>query len=321
MRRVGGKVRINARLTDANSTNQLWAERFDGELKDIFALQDQITESIVATLAVTLTRAEQDRAMRKEVRNLQAYDYVLQGTAYHTRMTNENNVKAMALFARAIKLDPDDAPAHASLAWALTHEANHEWSADPDASLELALVHAKRAVLLDAGLAKAHMVLGDIYCWMKRHKQAVAEGRRAVALDPSYADGHMALAYFLVTSGQAEEAIGEARTALRFNPVYANGLYYEMLGKALYLTNQYEAAMAVLEQGVSRDPNAYGLHQWLAPTYAQVGQMDDARTHAKEYLRLYPGVSLQHLAKILPYKSKRDLDHLLDGLRKAGLPE
>jgi adenylate cyclase len=321
VRRVGGKVRINARLTDANSTNQLWAERFDGELKDIFALQDQITESIVATLAVTLTRAEQDRAMRKEVRNLQAYDYVLQGTAYHTRMTNEDNVKAMALFARAIKLDPDDAPAHASLAWALTHEANHEWSADPDASLELALVHAKRAVLLDAGLAKAHMVLGDIYCWMKRHKQAVAEGRRAVALDPSYADGHMALAYFLVTSGQAEEAIGEARTALRFNPVYANGLYYEMLGKALYLTDQYEAAMAVLEQGVSRDPNEYGLHQWLAASYAQVGQMDDARAHVKEYVRLYPGVSLRHLAKILPYKSKRDLDHLLDGLRKAGLPE
>ncbi len=321
VRRVGGKVRINARLTDANSANQLWAERYDGELKDIFALQDQITESIVATLAVTLTRAEQDRAMRKEVRNLQAYDYVLQGTAYHTRMTKEDNDKAMALFARAIKLDPDDAPAHASLAWALTHEANHEWSADPNASFELALVHAKRAVLLDAGLAKAHMVLGDIYCWMMRHKQAVAEGRRAIALDPSYADGHMALAYFLITSGQAEEAIGEAQTALRFNPVYANGLYYEMLGKALYLTKQYEAAMAVLEQGVSRDPNVDGLHQWLAASYAQVGQMDDARTHAKEYLRLYPGVSLRHLAKILPYKSKRDLDHLLDGLRKAGLPE
>ncbi len=131
VRRVGGKVRINARLTDANSTNQLWAERFDGELKDIFALQDQITESIVATLAVTLTRAEQDRAMHKEVRNLRAYDYVLQGTAYHTRMTNEDNVKAMALFTRAIELDPDYAPAHASLAWTLTHEANHEWSAEP----------------------------------------------------------------------------------------------------------------------------------------------------------------------------------------------
>jgi len=77
----------------------------------------------------------------------------------------------------------------------------------------------------------------------------------------------------------------------------------------------------VLEQGVSRDPNAYGLHQWLAATYAQVGQMDDAQTHVKEYLRLYPGISLRHLAKILPYKIKRDLDHLLDGLRKAGLPE
>ena len=109
--------------------------------------------------------------------------------------------------------------------------------------------------------------------------------------------------------------------ALRFNPVYANFMYYEILGISLYLTKQYEAAITVLEQGVGRYPDAEALHQWLAATYAQLGQLGDARSHAKELLRLCPNASLRHFAKILPYKSKRDLDHLLDGLRKAGLRE
>ena len=321
IRRAGGKVRINAQLIDATSGSHLWAERFDGDLKDIFALQDQITESIVTTLAVTLTRAEQGRAMHKETRILQAYDYVLRGTTYHHRLTREDNVKAKEMFVQAIELDPDYAPAYAGLAWVLVHDSNQGWSTDPKASLELALEHARRAVLLDDGLAKAHMVLGDVFCWMKRHEQAVAEGRRAIALDPSYAEGHMALAYYLVTSGQAEKAVEEAQKALRFNPVYAHQIYYSVLGQSLYMTKQYEAAMAASEQGVSRDPNARGLRIWLAATYAQLGQMDDARRHAKELLRLWPNFSLQRLAKLLPYKSKPDLDHWIDGLRKAGLPE
>ena len=321
IRRAGGKVRINAQLIDATSGSHLWAERFDGDLKDIFALQDQITESIVTTLAVTLTRAEQGRAMHKETRILQAYDYVLRGTTYHHRLTREDNVKAKEMFVQAIELDPDYAPAYAGLAWVLVHDSNQGWSTDPKASLELALEHARRAVLLDDGLAKAHMVLGDVFCWMKRHEQAVAEGRRAIALDPSYAEGHMALAYYLVTSGQAEKAVEEAQKALRFNPVYAHQIYYSVLGQSLYMTKQYEAAMAASEQGVSRDPNARGLRIWLAATYAQLGQMDDARCHAKELLRLWPNFSLQRLAKLLPYKSKPDLDHWIDGLRKAGLPE
>ncbi len=225
------------------------------------------------------------------------------------------------MFAQAIELDPDYAPAHAGLAWALVHDANHGWSADPQDSLELALEHARRAVLFDHGLAKAHMVLGDVYCWMKQHKQAVTEGRKAVALDPSYAEGHMALAYFLVTSGQAEKAVEEAQIALRFNPVYAHQIYYSVLGQSHYLTKQYEAAVAVLEQGVSRDPNADGSRMWLAATYAQLAQMDDARTHSKKFLKLFPNFSVQHWANFSPYESKRDLDHLIDGLRKAELPE
>ncbi len=321
VRRGGGRVRINVRLTDADNASQLWAERFDGDLKDIFDLQDQITESIVATLAVTLTRAEQERALRKEKINLKAYDYVLQGTAFHSRITKNDNAKALKLFARAIELDPEYAPAHAGLAWALVHDANQEWSPDPKSALDRALQHARRAVVLESSLAKAHMVLGDVYCWTGQHNLAVAEGRRAVGLDPSNADAHFALAYYLITSGQPEEAVREAKLSLRFNPVYANCFYYEVFGISLYLTKQYEAAAAALEQGVGRYPDYDGLHQWLAATQAQLGQIDDARAHANEFLRLRPDVSLRRLAEKLPYKRKRDLNHMLEGLRQAGVPE
>ncbi len=198
---------------------------------------------------------------------------------------------------------------------------NQGWSADPKASLELALEHARRAVLLDDGLAKAHMVLGDVFCWMKRPEQAVIEGRRAIALDPSYAEGHMALAYYLVTSGQAEAAVEEAQKALRFNPVHAHQIYYSVLGQSHYMTKQYEAAMEAGEQGVSRDPNARGLRLWLVATYAQLGQMDNARPHAKELLRLWPKFSMKEWARTAPYIDPNERRRYVDGLRKAGLQE
>lgn len=320
VRRAAGKVRINVQLIESSSGKHLWADRYDGDMEDVFALQDRITESIVTTLAVSLTRAEQDRVMRKETRDMLAYDYVLRGNAYHHRMTKAGNAEACEMFGRAIALDPNFAPAHAGLAWVLTHDANFGWGADPKACNELALEHARRAVFLDDGLAKAHMVLGDVYCWMKRHEQAVTEGRTAIALDPSYAEGHMALAFFLVTSGQAEEAVGEAKKALRFNPIYAHQIYYSVLGQAYFMTKQYEAAMMILEKGVNQNPD-WGPRLWLAATYAQLGQMNDARNQVKELLRFYPSYSLQHVADVLPYKNKRDLEHVLDGLRKAGLPE
>ena len=320
VRRAAGMVRINAQLIEASTGNHLWAERYDGDLKDIFALQDQITESIVASLAVSLTRAEQDRALRKEVSDLRAYDYVLRGNAYHHRMTKDNNSKACEMFERAIELDPDYAPAHAGLAWALVHDANQGWSVDPKASLELALEHARRAVFLDDGLAKAHMVLGDVYCWMRRHEQAVGEGRLAIGLDPSFADGHMALAFYLVASGHAAEAVEEVQKALRFNPVHPMFIYYTILANAHYMLGQYEAAAAAGELAVSRSPNSTA-HRPLAAAYAQLGRMDDARRQAEEILRIDPEFTLQQFARMVPLKNKSDIDRYVEGLRKAGLPE
>jgi len=321
VRRAAGTLRINAQLIEAASGNHLWAERYDGDLADIFALQDQITENVVAALAVTLTRAEQSRALGKETKDLQAYDYVLRGNSFHHRMTKEDNHKAKEMFERAIERDPEYAPAYAGLAWVLVHDSNQGWSSDAQRTLKAGLENAERAVVLDNSLAKAHLVLGDAYCWTKRHEQAVAEGRRAVALDPSYADGHMALAYYLLVAGHAEEGVEEARKALRFNPVHANRIYYGVLSACHYKLKQYEAAIEAGEQAVSRDPEHYVPRLYLASALAQLEKIDEASRHAQEIMRLNPSFSLRHYAESLPFKNKTDLDHRIDGLRKAGLPE
>ena len=321
VRRAGDTLRINAQLIEAASGKHIWAERYDGDLADIFALQDQITEIVVAALAVTLTRAEQKRALGKKTQDLRAYDYVLRGNAYHHRMTKEDNLKAMEMFGQAIKRDPEYAPAYAGLAWVLVHNSNQGWSSDARRTMNAALEYAETAVIRDDSLAKAHMVLGDVYCWTKRFDQAVAEGRRAITLDPSYADGHMAFAYYLLVAGQAEEAVEEVGKALRFNPVHANRIYYEVLSAAHYALKQYEAAIIAGEQAVSRDLNHFASHTCLAAAYAQLERIEEARKHATEVLRLKPSFSLRYITEFWPRKNKTDLEHLNDGLRKAGLPE
>ncbi len=321
MRRAAGKLRINARLTDAASGGSLWAERYDAEVSDVFALQDRIAENVVAALAVTLTRAEQKRALGKDTVDLQAYDYVLRGNAHHYRMTRQDNLTAQDMFRRAIERDPDYAPAHAGLAWALVHCSNQGWSPDAQGTLLSAVEHGERAVALDDSLAKAHTALGDAYCMLQRYDQAVAEGRRAVALDPSYADGHMALGYFLILAGHHAEALDMARKALRFNPVHANRIYYQVLSLAHYMLGDYEAAVLAGEQAVSRDPENYVPHIVLAAALAQSGRLDQANRHARDIMRLHPSFSLRGLAERLPFKNASDLDHRLIGLRRAGLPE
>lgn len=319
VRKADGRVRINAQLIDSAGGEHLWAERFDRVLEDIFVLQDQITEEIVTALAIALTRAEQERVTRKTASDLQAYDYVLQGNAYHQHLTREDNVKAKDMFERAIKCDPRYAPAHAGMAWVLVHDSVQGWSSEPRRTLDAAHEHARKAIVLDDALAKAHMVLGDVFCWLRRHEQAIAEGRKAIVLDPNYADGHMALAYYLVTGGRAEEAVEEAKKALRFNPTHAHVVYYTTLSQSHYMIQEYEEARIAGELALSRSPNSRGPHIWLAASYGQLGQVHIARSHVERLTKVWPEFSVQNLIDHLPYKNESDLDRLKDGLHKAGL--
>ena len=321
IRKAKDKLRINAQLIDVESGGHLWSERYDGDLEDIFALQDQITENIVATLAVTLTRVEQNRAMRKERSSLRAYDYMLRGNAYHHRLTREDNVKAKEMFSAAIKIDPRYAQAYAGLAWVFVHDANQGWANDFQQSLNEGLENAKRAVILDDSLAKGHMVLGDAFLWKKQSDQAVDAGRQAIALEPSYADGHFALSVFLRYAGHVEESLEEAKKALRLNPLYGFHLYYLALSRAHYMLKDYVAAVEAGKQAMSRGSIHIRQHTALASAYAQLGQTAAAQWHARAIIKLDPAFSIQRHANFLPYKHQLDVEHYIDGLRKAGLPD
>ena len=321
IRRAKDKLRINAQLIDVESGAHLWSERYDGDLEDIFALQDQITENIVATLSVTLTRVEQNLAMRKETSSLRAYDYVLRGNAYHHRLNREDNVKATEMFLAAIEIDPRYAQAYAGLAWVLVHDANQGWANDFRQSLNEGLEHAKRAVVLDELLAKGHMVLGDAFLWTKQNDQAVEAGRQAIALEPSYADGHFALSVFLRYAGLVEESLEEAKNALRLNPLYGFHLYYLALSRAHYMLKDYEAALEAGKQAMSRGSVHIRQHTALASAYAQSGQTEAAKWHGHEIMKLNPRFSIRRHANFLPYKYQSDVEHYIDGLRKAGLPD
>ncbi|MBK5101557.1 MAG: tetratricopeptide repeat protein, partial [Desulfobacteraceae bacterium] len=246
VRKSNGRVRITAQLVDATTEGHLWAERYDRDLKDIFALQDEVTQKIVAALAVKLTEDEQKRLVRKYTDNMEAYDFYLQGVEYQNRYTKEANVQARQMFERAIHLDPEFSTAYGALGFTHFHEWTFGWSRDPQ-SLERAFELAQRTLGLDDSLPLGHHLLGKVYLWKKQYEKAIAELEKAIALSPNYADHLAGLGYILNFSGRPEEAIGLVKNAMRLNPMYPAYYLWE-LGHSYFLTGRYEEAIETLKR-------------------------------------------------------------------------
>jgi adenylate cyclase len=311
VRKANDRVRITAQLV------HLWAERYDRDLKDIFALQDEVAQKIVAALAVKLTEDEQKRLVRRYTDNMEAYDSLLQGLEYKNRYTREANVQARQRFERAIDLDPEFALAYALLGLTHFHEWSLGWSQDPQ-SLEQAFELAQRAIALDDSLPEAHAILGEVYLWKKRHGQAIAELEKTIALNPNDADGIARLGNILNWTGRPEEAIRLVKKAMRLNPVYPVW-YLWNLGHAYFLTNRYEEAIETLNRVLDPNPDHLPAHVYLAASYGELGRQAEARAEAAECERLSPQTSTEAWRQRLPYKDQAVLERLFDSLRKAGL--
>jgi len=317
VRKAGNRVRINVQLVDATTGGHLWAERYDRELQDIFALQDEVTQKIVFALKVMLTPEEQVRFRQAPTTNLDAYDSFLRGQAYCWRLTREANVQARQLFERTIELDPQYAGAYAALSWAHLQEWILQWSQDPQ-TLAQAFALAQQAAALDDFLPLAHSILGIAYLFQKQHEQAIAEGERAITLDPNYADGYAWLGVIFNFAGRPEEAIGLVEKALRLNP--RDPFFYLFnLGHAYRLTYRYEGAITAFKRVLIRNPNFLAAHAQLLAVYSESGQEAEARAEAAEVLRLNPNLSLEVLGQRFPFKDQAELERLLAALRKGGL--
>ncbi|MDH3688149.1 MAG: tetratricopeptide repeat protein [Gammaproteobacteria bacterium] len=320
VQRQGDRVRVAAEFVDGETGVNKWSERFDRRGKDILEIQDDIAQAIVATLwgyKGRLQEVEFQRRAHKATRDLQAYDFVLRGVAHKDRFTKEDNVKAHACFSKARKLDPSYADAASWLSWIHTMDAMMGWSEDHSASLRQAIDVAKQAIELDRYSDLSHWALAAAYLASRQHDRALAAYDAALELNPNNADILADRAEALYTSGKADEAITCVRQAMQLNP-YHPEWYLWNLGIAYYVARQYTDAVQTLNQMTNHNLDS---RLYLAASYAQLGQIKEAEAETRWILEIDSGFTLQKLSHTHMYKNPVDIEHLLDGLRKAGLAE
>lgn len=318
VRKSGNRVRITAQLIDATSGGHLWAERFDRELTDIFAVQDDVTQQIVGALALNLTESDRQRLAPEHPRNAEAYDCFLRGRELWHRLTKETNVAARDVLQRAIDLDPKFASAHAFLA--LTHGLDYlnRWSASPPESMAQAEEVATQAVTLDGSDPWAHWALAIAKLYTRRHDGAIDEAEHAIALNPNFAEGHVILGEALYYSGRPEEALESFARGKTLNPYFPDVLLHFQALAAFHL-GRYEEAVDLLQQRLARNAVTDVSRALLAACYGHLGRFAEARAAWQEVLRLNPDYSLEYRRKVLPYKNPADFELVVDGLRKAGV--
>jgi adenylate cyclase len=317
VRRSTDRLRITAQLVDVLSGRHIWAENYDREPTDILALQDDITRNIVTTMAVKVDEAELERVKRKTPASLDAYDHVLRADRIFDRFGKEDNLRARALYEKAIEHDPEYARAYTGLAG--THERDFVfgWSESPSHSLQLALQSAQKAITLDPSDHRAHHELGWVYIFQKRHHEGMAELEKAIAFNPNDADVLAYLGLALIYVGNPGEALEMVKTAMRLSPFHPDW-YWDQLAFAYYYNRQYEEAI----KAAKRVPQPWaGIYRELAASYAQLDRMEEAQAAAAKVLKLEPGFSTETFRRTMPFKNPADVDHYLDGLRKAGLPD
>lgn len=266
---AGDQVRIHAQLVDTQDNAQVWSERYDRELKDIFALQDELTQSIVNVLQIKLAGAEAALFGYKGVSSIEAHDTLLQGIAQFRKYTEKSTSEALVLLIKAVALDPNYAAAQAWLARVITFQLAMVWNNDA-AILEQALVHAERAIELDPQSPYAMSILGWVQLWRKNREESIVDCRRAVTLDPNNAEAHLFLSLALSSAGLGEEAIYYIEKARKFTPTPA-ALYDFALGNALYMLKNYEKAIVAFEQGCQLYPSFIPSHYTQMLAYEQLG--------------------------------------------------
>ncbi len=317
VRKANATVRITAQLVDTTTGGHLWAERYDRDLDDIFAVQDEVVEKIVTSLAVTLTDEEQTLLVQELTDNLEAYDYHKRGDWYRRQLTQEDNDQAQQMYEKAIELDPQFASAYVGLGFTYYEEWSQQWSQDPQ-TLDRAHELAQKAIALDDRNAGAHSLLGWIYLWNKQYDLAISEHELAVAIDSTNPDHYSDLAQVLIFAGEPGEAIALIETAMRLNPHYPVQ-YPFTLGFAYLFLERFDEAIAAQQEALRINPFFTASHLVLAGVYIETDQVEKASYHVSEALKINPQLSLEVYRERLPFKDPETLKWVLDSLQQAGL--
>ncbi len=272
---AGNQVRVTAQLVDAINGGHIWSDRYDRELKDVFVLQDELTQSIVSVLQIKLDGAEAGLFGVQATNSIEAHDALLRGIATHRKYTQKTSNEAIVLYQSALALDPNYAAAHAWLARSLSLTWSQRWNADP-AVLALALSHAERAAELDPQSSYAISMVGWVQLWRKNRDESIAQCRRSVVLDPNNAEAHLFLSLALSAAGLGEEALYYVEKAKRFCPV-ADALYMFAHGQSYFAQKNYAKAISVFEQGCILSENFKPNHFFLMIAYDAMGRHEEAK--------------------------------------------
>jgi len=321
VQRSGDRVRITAQLIDALTGHHIWAERYDRDLKDLFALQDEITIKILRAVQVKLTEGERSPAYGKYYGGKQDLDCQLKGleaSSYHQRANIEDNNVARRIAEEAMAMCPELLKPYGLMASIHMLDYWFGTTRSPQESIEKAIELAQKCVALDDTRAEAHSMLSQLYAIRRQYDKAIAEGERAVALNPGGADAQYWYAATLTYACRPEEAIPLFQKAIRLNP-FGPSRYFLSFGHALRMTGRFEEATSAYKKALQRAPNSIFAHYGLAATYSLMGREKEARAEAAEVLGLNPKFSLDYLAKTLPYKDQSVTDNLINALRRAGL--
>jgi adenylate cyclase len=320
VRKAGGRVRITAQLIDGADGAHLWAERYDRELEDIFAVQDEVARKIIEALEVTLSPTEEARLGGPGTDNVEAYDYLLRGRELLYLFTEDATRASLEMFEKSISLDPDFAAPRWEMALALFNQFLSGWAGGGQEILERGCRLAAEAVECNSEDSEAHRVLALGRLWSHDIDGAIVATDRALALDPNSATALGGRGHVLGYAGRYDEAIENIHNAMRLDPHYAS-IWLHFLAHAHVLKGDYETAIPLLQQRIRRSPETDISRMLLASCYGYLGETDEARQVWDEMLAINPDYSLEQKARVLPYKNPADWQHIVEGLAKAGLPE
>ncbi|MBW1824151.1 MAG: tetratricopeptide repeat protein, partial [Deltaproteobacteria bacterium] len=318
VRKSKDRVRITAQLIDATTGHHLWSERYDRDLKDIFALQDEITMKIVTALQVKLTEGEHARMWGKKTGNLDLLLKRMELLSLWRKGTRESHMKQGQLAQELIDMAPESPNGYRALAWYYWYLSRHGKS--PRKSITKAFKLAQKAISLDVSDADSHGLLGSVYLMMRKYEKAIAAGERSIELEPNGAMYHGLLGLTLSYAGRPDEAIVYLKKGIRLNPFPAYW-YFLHLNRCYILKGQYEDALITTKKALHRSPDAFGNHIFLAINYALLDRKEEADVAVKKVLELWPSYSVKRASKKWPYKNQADIKLFADAMRKAGLPE
>jgi adenylate cyclase len=320
IQRSGDRVRVTAQLIDALEGHHLWAEQYDRDYKDIFALQDDIAQNIMVALQVELAEGGELRGIHARAPSPEAYELLMKARYHNYRHNKEDNAIALELSRRAAEIAPDFPDAWAQMGWQYLADARFGWSGNRKKSFERAVEAAETAYNLNPSVAGTNGLLGFLEVERGDYDKAIAYGRKAVELAPGDAGILAELAWILAYAGEPEEAIHVIQQAMRLSPYYPPW-FTATLGLAYMMKGDTENAIAAHEQLIERDSLLQFAYSRLAGLYAEWGKAEKAKEYAAELLKVMPNFSLSNWTKITRYRNPEDLERELSMLRKAGLPE